>query len=81
MMEDLRLYTTEEVTDILKVTQRTLYNYIKAEQLKASKVGKYWRIKHVDLLDFINGGTNVTQHAHEARDRSLMCREVTQEIS
>ena len=56
-MDNLKLYTVEEVTAILKVTQRTLYNFIKQGDLKAIKIGKYWRIKHIDLEEFINKGT------------------------
>ena len=55
-MKEIKLYTVEEVTEILKVTQRTLYNYIKRRSLKAIKIGKYWRIKVEDLEDFINNG-------------------------
>ena len=55
-MKEIKLYTVEEVTEILKVTQRTLYNYIKRESLKAVKIGKYWRIKVEDLEDFIDNG-------------------------
>ncbi|TVP95176.1 MAG: DNA-binding protein [Acholeplasmatales bacterium] len=50
---ELKLYTIEEVTKILKVTQRTVYNYIKSGELKAIKVGKNWRVKHKDLEQFL----------------------------
>lgn len=58
-IEDFKLYTIEEITAILKVTQRTVYNYIKGGQLKAIKIGKYWRIKHTDLQNFIDKGTKI----------------------
>lgn len=57
-MEELKVYTLREVKDILKVTQRTLYTYIKGGQLRATKIGKYWRVKHSDMEEFINTGTN-----------------------
>ena len=57
MNEDLKLYTIREVEDILKVTQRTLYKYIKEGKLKATKAGT-WRVKHSDLMDFVNKGTS-----------------------
>ena len=44
MTENLKLYTIAEVADILKVTERTVYNYIKIGSLKAAKIGKLWRI-------------------------------------
>jgi len=56
-MDDFKLYTVEEIAGILKVTERTLYNYIKSGLLKAIKIGKYWRIKHADLQNFIDKGT------------------------
>jgi excisionase family DNA binding protein len=56
-MEELKLYTVEEITDVLKVTQRTVYNYIKKGELKAVKIGKYWRVKLVDLQKFVDQGT------------------------
>lgn len=56
-MEDFKLYTVKEITKILKVSQRTLYNYIKSGTLKATKIGKYWRIQSADLQDLIDNGT------------------------
>ena len=57
-MQELKVYTLEEVREILKLTQRTLYNYIKNRDLKATKIGKYWRVQHTDLEEFIEKGTN-----------------------
>ncbi len=57
-MKELKVYTLEEVKDIMKVTQRTLYTYIQDGRLKATKIGKYWRVQHEDLQEFIERGTN-----------------------
>ncbi|MBU1145788.1 MAG: helix-turn-helix domain-containing protein [Firmicutes bacterium] len=57
-MEEFTLYTIEQISDILKVTKRTIYNYIKSNDLKAVKFGKYWRVKHFDFQEFIDNGTN-----------------------
>ncbi|HRR98121.1 MAG TPA: helix-turn-helix domain-containing protein [Candidatus Syntrophosphaera sp.] len=57
-MEIIRLYTLTEVADILRVTRRTLYNYIKSGKLKAVKMGREWRITYENLKDFIESGTN-----------------------
>lgn len=54
-MEEIKVYTLEEVQAILKVTQRTLYNYIKTGKLKATKIGKYWRVTHQDLEKLLSG--------------------------
>ncbi len=60
-MEEIKVYTLEEVREILKLTQRTLYNYIKNGDLKATKIGKYYRVQHKDLQEFIENGTNKKQ--------------------
>ena len=56
-MADIKVYTTEEVLGILKVTKRTLYNYIKAGQIKAIKLGREYRITEDALKDFLERGT------------------------
>ena len=44
-----QLYTTQEVAEILKVHQRTIFRHIKNGQLKAIKVLGQWRVKKEDL--------------------------------
>ena len=58
-MADIRVYTLDEVADIMKVTKRTLYNYIKAGTLHAVKMGKYWRVSEESLQAFISNGTPI----------------------
>lgn len=38
-MADIKVYTTDEALEVLKVTRRTLYRYIKAGQIKAIRMG------------------------------------------
>ena len=56
-MSDLRIYTLKEVADILKVTRRSIYNYIKEDKLKAVKIGREWRVTEDALKAFLNKGT------------------------
>ena len=56
-MSDLRIYTLKEVADILKVTRRSIYNYIKEGKLKAVKIGREWRVTEDALKAFLNKGT------------------------
>ncbi len=56
-MAEIKVYTLEEVQAILKVTRRTIYNYIKEGKLKAVKMGKYWRVSHEALQEFVKNGT------------------------
>jgi excisionase family DNA binding protein len=55
---DLTLYTAKEVAIILKVTYRTVMNYIKAGKLKAGKIGREWKITETDLREFVNSAKN-----------------------
>lgn len=52
-MARLELYTIEECSEILKVTKRTIYKYIKEGSLRASKVGRDWRITDAALRAFL----------------------------
>lgn len=52
----VKVYTLDEVAEILKVTKRTLYNYIKEGTLKAVKMGKSWRVSEESLQAFISTG-------------------------
>jgi excisionase family DNA binding protein len=53
-MDDFKLYTIDEIAKVLKVTERTIYNYIRSGALHALKIGKYWRVKHQDLEQFLS---------------------------
>lgn len=55
--EPLKVYTLDEVADILKITRRTLYTYIKTGKLKATKIGRYWRVSEAALQAFVDRGT------------------------
>ena len=44
-----QVYTTEEVAEILKTSQRTVQRLIRLGQLKAHRVGRGYRIRDRDL--------------------------------
>ena len=52
-----RLYNTGEVEKILSVSRTTLWNYIRAGELKAVKIGYRWKIDGADLEQFVKNGT------------------------
>ena len=56
MADTMKVYTLEELVEILHVTRRTLYTYIKEGNLKAVKMGKYWRVREDQLRDFLSTG-------------------------
>lgn len=51
-----KYYEIEDIVKMLKLTRRTIYNYIKDGKLKAFKVGREWRVTETALLEFLNGG-------------------------
>lgn len=51
----IKLYTLEELEEILEVTNRTLLSYIKNERLKAVKIGGKWKVTEENLQNFLNG--------------------------
>lgn len=57
MAKDIEVYTLEELGELLQVTRRTLYNWIKSGKLRAFKVGKEWRVTKETLEDFVQTGT------------------------
>lgn len=54
-MADIKVYTLDEVSELLKVTIRTLYRYIDDNKLKASKIGNKWIVTDENLKAFIKG--------------------------
>lgn len=56
-MNDIKVYTIEEVGELLHVTRRTLYTYLKEGKLKAVKVGRKWIVTEENLKEFISKGT------------------------
>ncbi len=47
-----RYFTTEEVARITGVTRWRVWQWIKARQLKAERVGTFWLISEEDLKKF-----------------------------
>lgn len=56
-MSDLKVYTIKDTAEILQVTTRSVYSYIKSGKLHAVKLGKEWRITQQDIEDLLKTGT------------------------
>lgn len=52
-----RLYKAKEAATILACSPKTIYNYILADQLKATNRGKQWYIEGAELERFTKEGT------------------------
>lgn len=53
-MAKKEFYTAQELADKLRVNIMTIYRYIKAQKLKAYKIGKEFRIKRIEFENFLN---------------------------
>jgi excisionase family DNA binding protein len=52
-----KLLTVNEVADILRVSNMTVYRLVKSGQIPAIRVGKNYRIKESDVNDYLERGT------------------------
>lgn len=48
----------QEVAEKFNLKKTTVWTWVQQKRIKASKVGKCWRVKESDLIDFINAGSN-----------------------
>lgn len=55
---DVKLYTLQEVADVLRVSRQTIYNYLKSGRLHATKYGKEYRVTEEELQELIRTGRN-----------------------
>lgn len=62
MTKQIKLYTLQEVADILKLNRQTLYNKIRAGEFEINKVGKEYRVTEEQLQDIIKNGFNKNQN-------------------
>jgi excisionase family DNA binding protein len=52
-----KYYTVDEIAEMIKIHPKTVQRYIREGRLKASKVGKSWRVSGHDLSTFTEGGS------------------------
>ncbi len=50
-------YTVEQVSDLLSIHPKTIQRYIREGRLRATKIGKSWRITGHDLSTFVESET------------------------
>lgn len=64
-MEKIKMYDVLEVVEILGITRRTIYTYLKKGQLKGIKFGKEWRFTKEEIERFLREGTETTKKGRE----------------
>ncbi len=53
-MQNKEFYTAKELAEKIRVNIMTIYRYIKANKLKAYKIGKEFRIGKKEFNNFLN---------------------------
>jgi len=53
-----KLLTVNEVAQILRVSNMTVYRLVKSNQIPAIRVGKNYRIKESDVEKYLNRGSD-----------------------
>lgn len=48
------LMTIEEVMDYLGLSRTSVYDLLRNGELKGVKIGREWRVKKTDMVDYIN---------------------------
>ena len=54
-MLEIKFYGIREIATGLKITERTVYNYVKDGKLKAVKIGGKWQVAEDNLRMFLTG--------------------------
>lgn len=56
------LLTTQEVAELLKVSEATVRSWIKNQELRAAKFERKFRVAKVDLQHFLEARTTTRSH-------------------
>lgn len=65
-----KFYSVDEIAEMIKIHPKTVLRYIREGKLKASKVGKSWRVSGHDLSTFTEGGTKESASAPHILDEA-----------
>ena len=57
----MKIYTTEEVAEMLQLNQLTVQRYLAKGVIKGFKIGASWRIEEQELLNYIERLKNITK--------------------
>lgn len=59
------MYTPEELANLLKISRRTVYLWLREGRIKGIKVGDLWRIPKESLEEFLGEGTKIANLGKE----------------
>ncbi|MCG7281931.1 helix-turn-helix domain-containing protein [Chryseobacterium taklimakanense] len=50
-----KFYSFKEAAEILRLDYQTVRSHVLKGNIKAEKIGRFYRINHLDLMDALNG--------------------------
>ncbi len=68
------MYTVQELSKILSLHPKTVQRFIREGRLKATKIGREWRVRKEDLRDFAHGELSAPPAAEPAATSRLADR-------
>lgn len=69
-------YTVEQISDLLDIHPKTIQRYIREGKLRASKIGKSWRITGHDLSNFTETDSNKAPVVESQQIRKIIASSV-----
>jgi len=69
-------YTVEQISDMLDIHVKTIQRYIREGRLRATKIGKSWRINGHDLSVFVENNRNSPAASEDRADKDVIASSV-----
>ena len=69
-------YTVEQISDMLDIHPKTIQRYIREGKLRATKIGKGWRITGHDLSVFVERNRDERLGSENQQERSVIASSV-----
>jgi excisionase family DNA binding protein len=71
VVEDIKLYSVKELSELLGVTKAAILRYIKTGRLKAQMLGGKWVVASDNLKEFLTGSYRKPSSSEESKRISL----------
>ena len=65
-----KFYTVEKIAEMLEMHPKTIQKYIREGKLRATKVGKAWRVSGHDLSQFVQTNTEENPIVEARKDKN-----------
>lgn len=70
MSVQLRLYTSSEVAEVLRLNHQVVQRKLQAGEIPAYRIGREWRVEHDQLMEWLERHSN--QRAPRTRDQKVL---------